>query len=740
MKDLISNFTTAFQAERIKIKRTGIFIISVILGFIIPAVTFLSDLLSKFNPSDTVLPFNHYLDFLKTNLDVFTYFFFPLLIIILVSRICQLDHRNGGWKLMETQPLRKISIYFSKFSIVLFSMLIAIVSILLFSVFFAWLLSKFDKISAAAILTIQVLDIIQIMVRLFFAGLSVAALQYLISVLISSFIWSVVIGFGGIVFTLAAALSQWVLSWNPFEILINVSKYFDGSDLGHYLIFTEWISLFYTIILLFVGFQWYKHRKFKLAFLSKGLRLLRFLVIVGILGILVFFQLKPNQMGLHQSTVICGEIESGVTFENVIMVDQVIGDTLAMIPVQDGVFHHVFPEGLLLDTYEIYFDNKIKSPLFMGNQDSVHVKVRFLNKQEEYVFTGTRLVENQLKANERDYSPFSYWLSSARYLENPEIFIDAFYSRWKSQNKEKVNYKTVDNYIPKADFFERDQMLLAVKYLSAWETYVEKRKALYPDEETLANEKIQEVQSLVRDDEESLLSSQDYFLYASNQIIKNDDEDIDANIKSLRAIAKLETGSYKDKLLFLQINKSLTEASTSLDRQEIVGKYLNEISNDYYKDLIRWNYKIIDNLSKGKIAENFTAVNLKDEIVSLADFKGSYVLIDVWATWCGPCRVQSPHFERHALKYKNENIQFIALSVDARKEDWYIDAQSKSKSVLQLHLIDKDIINNQYNVKFIPRFIMIDPEGRFVYSEMAFPADKAFEVLLRNELGLPEEI
>ena len=78
--------------------------------------------------------------------------------------------------------------------------------------------------------------------------------------------------------------------------------------------------------------------------------------------------------------------------------------------------------------------------------------------------------------------------------------------------------------------------------------------------------------------------------------------------------------------------------------------------------------------------------------------------------------------------------------MDAKKEDWFVEAQTKSKSVLQLHLNDPERFGRNYSLSTIPRFLFIDPDGNLINSAMPFPGDKAFEILLRKELGLPDEI
>ena len=133
MKNNISNFITALKAEHIKKKGTGFYWTSAILGVISPLLFFIVSIIQKSEEIKTELPVNYYQAFLENSLQPFAFFFFPLLIIITVSRITQLDHRNGGWQLMETQPTYKFSIYFSKFVTVLIANFISVITFVIIS-------------------------------------------------------------------------------------------------------------------------------------------------------------------------------------------------------------------------------------------------------------------------------------------------------------------------------------------------------------------------------------------------------------------------------------------------------------------------------------------------------------------------------------------------------------------------------------------------------------------------------
>jgi thiol-disulfide isomerase/thioredoxin len=104
------------------------------------------------------------------------------------------------------------------------------------------------------------------------------------------------------------------------------------------------------------------------------------------------------------------------------------------------------------------------------------------------------------------------------------------------------------------------------------------------------------------------------------------------------------------------------------------------------------------------------------------------VIIDVWATWCGLCKTQAPHFEKMALKYKN--IRIVALSTYINKKKGFNGAKNKSKFIPQRLLENRDKFAADYNVEGITRFILIDQKGNFLNSNVPFPSESLLEIIL----------
>lgn len=124
-------------------------------------------------------------------------------------------------------------------------------------------------------------------------------------------------------------------------------------------------------------------------------------------------------------------------------------------------------------------------------------------------------------------------------------------------------------------------------------------------------------------------------------------------------------------------------------------------------------------LSVGSPSPSFSATDLDGKTHTLEEFRGRYVYIDVWATWCGPCRGQIPYLEQMVEDFKNKDIAFVSLSVDQNLSDWQKMARQMKGN--QFHLSDNTFAN-LYQVRTIPRFILIDPEGNILHPNMFRPS------------------
>ena len=131
-------------------------------------------------------------------------------------------------------------------------------------------------------------------------------------------------------------------------------------------------------------------------------------------------------------------------------------------------------------------------------------------------------------------------------------------------------------------------------------------------------------------------------------------------------------------------------------------------------------------IEKGKVAPEFhNFLDYKGGKKSLKDFRGNYVYIDVWATWCKPCIAQIPFLKELEKEYKGKNLNIVSISTDEDRRSggsWEAAKSKWSKMVKEKNLGGTQLwagrdglsFSLDYLIKGIPRFILIDPQGKIV--------------------------
>ena len=128
--------------------------------------------------------------------------------------------------------------------------------------------------------------------------------------------------------------------------------------------------------------------------------------------------------------------------------------------------------------------------------------------------------------------------------------------------------------------------------------------------------------------------------------------------------------------------------------------------------------------SVGKRAFVFISTDINGKPLSLSDYKGQYVLLDFWGSWCGPCRKGNPHLITLYQKYKPKRIEFIGVASDDKTPDAWRKAVDKDQIGIWKHLLlteqplgsasRKANIGSEYGINSYPTKILIDPQGLII--------------------------
>ena len=401
-----------------------------------------------------------------------------------------------------------------------------------------------------------------------------------------------------------------------------------------------------------------------------------------------------------------------------------------------------FSDTLQLSQSGIYTFNvgREYSSLYLKNGYDLKLNMDAASFDESIKYSGTG-------ANESNYL-------AAKSLRNETVKADpvAFYSKEETEFKTAID--NIHNENAKAlealkdvdpDFVALEKKNLEYDSYASLNDY-ESAHAYYakqPEFKVSEGFIPSELKNITYDDSYAYNNSSAYKQLAYGHTMNGIFEDLGDDINSvttedLKVIQDIKIPALKEDVV-AYLGKFMVSPSNP-NMNSIHEFLVNNTSNEETKKNLNETFEKNKNLVKGMPSPVFVNYeNHKGGTTSLNDLKGKYVYIDVWATWCGPCKREIPFLKEVEKQYHGKNIEFVSTSIDVAKDHstWVEMVKNQQLGGIQLMADNnwKSKFVTDYGIEGIPRFILVDPNGNIVSADAPRPSDPKL-VEMFNELNI----
>ncbi|SFZ93083.1 Thiol-disulfide isomerase or thioredoxin [Flaviramulus basaltis] len=457
---------------------------------------------------------------------------------------------------------------------------------------------------------------------------------------------------------------------------------------------------------------------------------MKYILKILALSFLAFISCKNE---LVDYALISGHITNKTEDFKILSLDRKVSQTLNIK--EDGTFLDTLR--LNKGTYVLY-DGTSRASIYIENGSHIIINADASNFTKSLAFSGQGYDESEYLLEKGKIETDLIGEKKTFYL------LDELAFKTKAKEIETTLINVLDAFVDiPEDFKTAEKKDLNYSYLSKLNSY-EPSHAYYAEKTEFKSSKefLADLNTFVFDNREDYLLSPEYkkmvnshYMNKVGEMIQKDS--ISADMAILEVSKRIPNEIIRNNFLF---DNSKIFITISNDVEKFYNTFLEISTNKEHIEELAKTYKMLSLVANGQHSPKF--VNYENHAggsTSLDDLKGKYVYIDVWATWCGPCKYEIPFLKKIEKQFHDKNIVFVSLSVDKKKdyEKWKKMVIDKELTGIQL-LADKDFESDfikDYMVKGIPKFILLDPDGKIVRSSAPRPSSKDL-IDLFNELNI----
>lgn len=208
---------------------------------------------------------------------------------------------------------------------------------------------------------------------------------------------------------------------------------------------------------------------------------------------------------------------------------------------------------------------------------------------------------------------------------------------------------------------------------------------------------------------------------ATDSIINVEYAKVEATAVSLKSFVQDFLQKSSSPVLTLYALSSFQNTSTNLGIKGFTQAEMTDIINSAAAKFP--NHAALQNVAKGLAsskAKDFSQPGVDGKPVSLSSFRGKYVLLDFWASWCKPCRQDNPNIVKAYNEFKDKNFTVFGVSLDQNRDSWLQAVEQDG--LTWTHASDLKFWNNEaavlYGVQSIPANFLIDPQGNIIAQDL----------------------
>ena len=400
------------------------------------------------------------------------------------------------------------------------------------------------------------------------------------------------------------------------------------------------------------------------------------------------------------------------------------------IPVQaDGTFRDTIREIGDNHFYYLVENPAVQTPLYLANGTNMELTLN--EEMSKTMVSGSQTKQTQYLIERNSFiNDRINGADSNLFGQKPQEFKENIKAFFAELDKKLKAYGFDEEFVKNQEKWTNYKFVEYLTIFPTYHRYTSGNEAILPDDfyaerDGIDYDNAEEFRTI--DTYRDLVRSKFYTIINN----PNDAENIKKFISEVNALKSDNIRADLAKGTFQLISPSSTV------NKEIFDFINKNVTDEKVKEAAKKAYDVATKLIPGSPSPKFSNYeNFNGGTTSLDDFKGKVTYIDIWATWCLPCRGEIPALKELEKKFHGKDVAFVSISIDQNKDEWKEFVKSEDLKGVQLfaeNAFESQFIQD-YGIRQIPTFIIIDKEGKIVNADAPRPSSDEITGLLEGLL------